>query len=493
MASAKFPLHTTQLSVYCLLITVCFTLPILQDGTQTIEINDEENPEEISSDAMRKLADIYPNKSQSELHSALTISNGNAAEAVHLLLDVEDPNPNDIPSSSTTSTDNDLLLITSHDEPVHVIFMNFASNAIDTDNDIWVDVNRDDVWCICLGFYKTALKHPERLAKNLFVKFVGSGEMGIDVGALRNEFFSLCLDEAVKRLFEGDVALIPRRGIGSKGIQFEVVGAMIAHSVLQGGPGFPFLAEWVVDYVLGEDPSNLIISKEYISQSEVTSTLLELIEELDKVQTPEALNYVLEIHVKHNSFWEVINASEWSSTEVITIENIVHELIFNELVRRRKDQLDSLSRGLQMLGFLSVLKMHRKVADHVLCYNALEINAEQFVSFVESNPSSHAERQAYQWFLDYITSADGVKNEDFPKGKLSTLLKFTTGLWNIPPVESKMKISVRFLEDDDEQKLPKAGSCSNILHLPTVHSSRNTFNNNMNVALKYGHAGFTEY
>ena len=123
-----------------------------------------------------------------------------------------------------------------------------------------MDVNRDDVWCICLGSYKTALKHPERLAKNLSVKFVRSGEMGIDVGALRNEFFSLCLDEAIKRLFEGDVALIPRGGIGSKGIQFEVVGAMIAH----GGPGFPVLAEWVADYLLGEDPSNLIISKEYI-------------------------------------------------------------------------------------------------------------------------------------------------------------------------------------------------------------------------------------
>ena len=234
-----------QLKVYCLLITVCFTLPILQEGTQTIEINNgEENPEEMSSEAMKKLADIYPNKSQSELHSALTT--GNVEEAAHLLLDVEDTNPNDIPSSSTTSTDNDLLLITSHDEPVHVILMNFASNAIDTDNDILVDVNRDDVWCICLGFYKTALKHPERLAKNLSVKFVGSGEMGIDVGALRNKFFSLCLDEAVKRLFEGDVVLIPRRGIGSKSIQFEVVGAMIAHSVLQGGPAFPFLAEWVL-------------------------------------------------------------------------------------------------------------------------------------------------------------------------------------------------------------------------------------------------------
>lgn len=37
--------------------------------------------------------------------------------------------------------------------------------------------------------------HPERLKKNLF-KFVGNGEQGIDAGALRYAFFSLCLDEA---------------------------------------------------------------------------------------------------------------------------------------------------------------------------------------------------------------------------------------------------------------------------------------------------------
>jgi hypothetical protein len=60
----------------------------------------------------------------------------------------------------------------------------------------------------------------------------------------------LCFDEVIKRLFEGDEALIPRRGIGCKSIQFEVVGQLIVHSVLEGGPGFPFFANWVVDYIL---------------------------------------------------------------------------------------------------------------------------------------------------------------------------------------------------------------------------------------------------
>ena len=52
------------------------------------------------------------------------------------------------------------------------------------------------MWQTCLSFYKVALKHPERLKNNLFVKFVGNGEQGIDAGALRYAFFSLCLDEA---------------------------------------------------------------------------------------------------------------------------------------------------------------------------------------------------------------------------------------------------------------------------------------------------------
>lgn len=102
--------------------------------------------------------------------------------------------------------------------------------------------------------------------------------------------------------------MIPRRGIGSKSIQFEVVGALIAHSVLQSGPGFPYLADWVVDYILGEDPSNLPISKEYITLSEMTSTLLNLIEKLDEAKTEEALHGVLETHRKSAAFWEVINA-----------------------------------------------------------------------------------------------------------------------------------------------------------------------------------------
>lgn len=84
------------------------------------------------------------------------------------------------------------------------------------------------------------MKEPNRLARTLFADF--EGEDGIDAGVLRLEFFEQFLKEVKQRLFEGDEHLIPRRSIGSKGCQFQVAGTVIAHSVLQEGPAFPFLA-----------------------------------------------------------------------------------------------------------------------------------------------------------------------------------------------------------------------------------------------------------
>ena len=171
---------------------------------------------------------------------------------------------------------------------------------------------------------------------------------------------------------------------------------------------------------------------------------------------------------------------------------LVQELVFTELVRRRKDQLIALGKGLQCLGFLDLLKRHKKVAHHVLLYKQEKLTAEKFSSFLGSTPEGHAERQALQWFREYISTVE-EKDPEFSEGKLNTLLKFSTGLWAIPPCASKMAISVKFLEDDDDYSLPKASACACIIMLPTVFSSRTKSFEQMDIALKFGHAGFAEY
>ena len=492
--------------------------------------------EDLGKTFIQQLTEVYPNKSEEELAAALETTDGSMEEAVLLLLEDEKQQPSTssaVPiekqsSSSRNSgvfSDDGMLQpstsspaaveqqsssssnsgIFSDDgtlkipvsESVDVILSSFSKDIINDSQDMKLEVKRDEVWCACLAFYKVALKHQERLNRNLFVKFIDSGENGIDAGALKNEFFSICLEEGRKRLFEGETSLIPRRSIGSKGVQFQVVGALIAHSVSQGGPGFPFLSEWVVNYLLDSETANLAINKDDIIKSEVTATLLEVIGKIDKAKNQEELTAVLEEDPQHDAYWQAINDSEWSSTEVITMNNkafLIQELISNELVRRRKCQLDALQSGLNSLGFLALLRKYRKVAFHVLAYNTNKLNADKFMELVNAHPEGHAEKQSFEWFKEYVQASENVEDEDYPEGKLPTLLKFATGLWCIPPSQGEnFALTVKFLEDDDTDVLPQATACANTLMLPTVHSSRVKFTESLDLALKFGHAGFAEY
>lgn len=153
----------------------------------------------------------------------------------------------------------------------------------------------------------------------------------------------------------------------------------------------------------------------------------------------------------------------------VTIQNkgyLIQELISNELIRRRKDQL--IPQRTAILVDLNLLEKHNKVAKHVLCFKNVDLSVEQFISFIHSTPRCHAERQAYQWLVKYITASEGVKDEWFSEGKL---LKFSTGLWHVPPLEKPIAIQVQFLDDDDNETQPKATSCSSILkvHILSTH------------------------
>ena len=92
---------------------------------------------------------------------------------------------------------------------------------------------------------------PEELKYELRVDFIN--EDRIDAGALRREFFELLLKQLIADMFEGlENRRIPKKD-SSLEQMFHTAGIIIAHSILQGGPGLPCLCPAAYHYLLHLD------------------------------------------------------------------------------------------------------------------------------------------------------------------------------------------------------------------------------------------------
>lgn len=116
------------------------------------------------------------------------------------------------------------------------------------ESDIHVKVSRSCIWNKAKMFYKAALNNPQVLRKNLVIQF--SGEEGLDLGALKKEFFAETLRSISHELFEGQsTRLLPKCQWGDD-TEYRIAGVAIAHSILQGGPGFSCLHPALYRYII---------------------------------------------------------------------------------------------------------------------------------------------------------------------------------------------------------------------------------------------------
>ena len=117
-----------------------------------------------------------------------------------------------------------------------------------------------------------------RLHRVLSVEF--SGEDGIDGGALRNDFFESLVSEINERLFEGNsTRRLPKKDWEVEKM-FVLAGVMIAHSLIQGGPGLPVLCPPIYHFLVSFDQDAAIQHPPMaldIPQNMATAELLELI------------------------------------------------------------------------------------------------------------------------------------------------------------------------------------------------------------------------
>lgn len=162
-----------------------------------------------------------------------------------------DPGP--MPSTSVASSD--VKGDHAQELPIHSLEALLHAHSLevmdqDSEYALGVDCSSEDrLWLSAVSFYKGALVRKEKLKKQLVVSFTETGEVGADSRALRKEFFEDALKEANRRLFDGeDDNHIPKKDYTLK-VLFELAGMLVAHSVLQEGPGLPCLSEAIYDFI----------------------------------------------------------------------------------------------------------------------------------------------------------------------------------------------------------------------------------------------------
>lgn len=164
------------------------------------------------------------------------------------------------------------------------LLFEYSSRLMNPLKSIDLFVNRNNLMRTALSFYKNCKLHPERLQCELIVEF--ENEEGIDAGALRFEFFENIFREINDTMFEGkEIRRVPKKDSNMEQ-HYELIGMMIGHSILQGGPGFPCLCPPAFNYILYGDKERALEclpSLEDIPQNAATVGTIDLISEVCKM------------------------------------------------------------------------------------------------------------------------------------------------------------------------------------------------------------------
>lgn len=347
-----------------------------------------------------------------------------------------------------------------------------------------IHITRENLWRDALTFYKCNMGDKQKLLRKLSVSF--NGEDGIDAGALMVEFFTLLFNCAKENLFEPiegkSWLLVPKRSGGNLQI-FKIVGVFIAHSILQGGPFFNFLAPWVVDVLVNNNGISGDIPLEHIPINSATGGMINFIKSLRSCENDEAIDELF-ASADGPAFEQIISTSDWEPNQSIIVKNkniLIDMLLYEETIVRSGRKISAIREGLHFLGFDKHL--NHDVTKSMFLGSRRLIQNDEFLRLFEFDGCDEEpdKVQCVDWFKEFIEQAS--------QETLVSLLRFSTGFEDAASFGDK-PIFVEFLTNE---KLPKASACATTLRLPMAIGNKEEFFFMINKALEFESVGFGDF
>eukprot|EP00794_Sanderia_malayensis_P012499 gene12499-13785_t len=374
----------------------------IDDCVLPSEVKEYDHKAANSNSILHTLQTIFVDKEIEELQRAATQSSDVHA-AVDVILDAQ---RGDLPTSSVvvqpTGSASHNNVETATISSLQQLLVQFQEEHHST-QEVKISVDRDEIWRCGLLFYKKCIANPSRLHMNVEVNFTDltGQQSSMDAGALATEFFGALLKEASLRLLEGmENNLVPKRS-GGNVTNFVILGMLIGHSLLHRGPCLPVMAPWVYDMISGKmafDDVATKITKAMIPLNAASSTALEVIDLLDKCTDNASIDVILDTP----NYMQIINSSQWDPTEVVNMESkgrVITEIIYDELVLKRKEQITAIREGLTHVGFLKHIEAFPELCRPVFVGGSVPVTSASFINLLGPiETEDRTQEQVKSWF-----------------------------------------------------------------------------------------------
>lgn len=131
---------------------------------------------------------------------------------------------------------------------------------------------------------------------------------------------------------------------------------------------------------------------------------------MDNAATDDQIDNILDLPT--NTF--ILNASGWSITENVTVEKkytLIQHLLIDEVITKRRKNLQAFCLGLQSLGIDSLMHVYPDLMKEIFVHSDnAPLTTEKFLSLISStipsSPSSHV--RAYNFLMEFISQLGGT-------------------------------------------------------------------------------------
>ena len=152
----------------------------------------------------------------------------------------------------------------------------------------------------------------------------------------------------------------------------------LGHSLRNGGPGVYGFQPWVYELIRGLDETDeqimSLITKPDIPKHAGAIDLTELINKLDNAQSQEELDDIVHKFPK----------------QLIVLNLLIYELLYDEVVRKRRSQVKFITEGLQISGFLKYIKRYLDLCRSIFFGSPGEaLNAEITFNCIEEDEENY--------------------------------------------------------------------------------------------------------